>query len=273
MKKIIIYTLSVVFCCSSFSCSSETQDSVSNNSSKDEIELSKLKGQIVNINSSYTKKEGTRMPKWLRWLIFGSADVAGFVLGDVAGATGASTLAWTATKEEKQLINSDIVAIKMHPDIIVDSATVGYLHNKFSKELFDNYGNALDTMSVSSLTNAVCKIVSRDKSYGKVVDENELKKVLSGINENFNPNASISENINKFKSLTVNNQQKSTLDLCSSVLDGLQNVDDSDTTYIAKVNKAIEQSQINPSLKKNITESVSVANASALLWNGDALKK
>ena len=272
MKKIIIYTLSFVLCFSSLSCSSEMQNQASNDSSKDEIGLSKLKEQIIDINNSYTRKS-TRMPHWLRWLIFGSADVAGFVLGDIAGATGASTLAWNTTKQEKDLTGTGLAPIKTNPDNIVDSATVGYLHNKYAKALFDNYSDALDTMSVSSLTNAVCKVISEDKSYGKVVDENELKNVLSGINANFNPNASISENINKFKTLTVDNQQKLTLDLCSSVLDGLQYVDDSDTTYIAKVNKVIEQSQVKPSLKKEISESVSVANASALLWNGDALKK
>lgn len=272
MKKIIIFTLSFVLCFSSLSCSSEMQNQASNVSSKDEIGLSKLKEQIVDINNSYTKKN-TRMPHWLRWLIFGAADVAGFVLGDVGGATGASTLAWNTTKQEKDLTGTGLAPTKPNSDVYIDSTTVGYLHNKYAKALFADYGDALDTMSVSSLSNAVCKIISKDSSYRKTVDVNKLKDVLSGINADFNPNGSISENINRFKSRAVDEQQKSILDLCSSVLDGLQYLDDSDTTYIAKVNKAIEQSNVNPSLKKEINESVSVANASALLWNGDALKK
>mgnify|MGYP001660717235 CR=1 FL=1 len=62
-------------------------------------------------------------------------------------------------------------------------------------------------------------------------------------------------------------------DVCSIVVEGLENIPDTDTTYIKKVNATIEDSNLSDEIKENLLKSVSIANSSALLWNTDALLK
>ena len=92
------------------------------------------------------------------------------------------------------------------------------------------------------------------------------------VKDNFDTNSSISENINRLKTLADTQDKKDALEISGMVLDGLQYVEDADTTYIKRIDRTITDSNINPNLKRMVKDGVSLANASALLWNGDAVR-
>lgn len=96
--------------------------------------------------------------------------------------------------------------------------------------------------------------------------------MLTVVKDNFDTNSSISENINRLKTLADTQDKKDALEISGMVLDGLQYVEDADTTYIKRIDRTITDSNINPNLKRMVKDGVSVANASALLWNGDAVR-
>ena len=60
---------------------------------------------------------------------------------------------------------------------------------------------------------------------------------------------------------------KEELDVCGIFLEGLQMVDDNDTTYVSSAIELIDNSQLTPSQKMRMKESLSIGYASAKLWN------
>ncbi len=107
----------------------------------------------------------------------------------------------------------------------------------------------------------------------QIVGRQKAQQTIENVLAAFNPDISITENITEFKKFAIDDNSREALDVCAIVLEGLQYIPDTDTVYIKKVEEAVSKSPINTKLKENILEGVSVANASALLWNGDELKQ
>lgn len=271
MKNLVIFALSIIFLLGNMSCSSEIGEGVSTNIRQDSIALNNLNEQIQSINNSYIQQDTRGLKKWLRWLIFGVADVGGYFLGDLGGAVAASKLAWDMTKEETNTKISNDATIKENCLNLIDTTSVGYLHNKYSFELLENYGDTLDTMSTSGLAKIVSDLINRDHNYK--INPTNVENILKGTRQKFDPNTGIRENIENFKNLTNDELKKATLDICGSVLEGLQYIDDADTTYIPKVTKTIEDSDISPEVKQQLLDGISIANGSALLWNSNQLSE
>lgn len=272
MKKLAIFALSIIFLLGNMSCSSEVGEGVSTNICQDSIALNTLNEQIKSINNSYVQKDTRGIKKWFRWLVCSAVDVGAYLLGDDLGdAVAASRLAWDMTKKEFNTKITNEATIKDNFLFVKDITSVGYLHNKYSFELHENFGDALDTMSTSSLAKVVSDLINRDHMHQ--TNRTNVEKILKGIRRTFNPNLGIKENIDSIKTLTDDNLKKATLEICGSVLDGLQYVNDADTTYIPKVIKTVKGSNINPEVKQQLLNGISIANGSALFWNSDQLLK
>jgi len=128
-----------------FSCNNENI-CYDKNMENNVVALEAVKSDLRHLNTSYMPNQSnqTRMPKWLRWLIFGAADVAGGIWGGVGGACGASTLAWNVTKkevksvEDSQVIYSqDVPAFKNNNLNGIKVGSAGYIHNVVILSAFD----------------------------------------------------------------------------------------------------------------------------------------
>lgn len=101
MKKLnfLLGVLAIVICLTGCNKESEELPTLSKN---EVAAIESVKNELSELNVTYRSNlvPQTRIPKWLRWVIFGAADAAGVVFGGVSGACAASTLAWTVTKAE-----------------------------------------------------------------------------------------------------------------------------------------------------------------------------
>ena len=124
-------------------------------------------------------------------------------------------------------------------------------------------------MSIQTIVERVAEVSHKSISS---TEKEKMIRMLTVVKDNFDTNSSISENINRLKTLADTQDKKDALEISGMVLDGLQYVEDADTTYIKRIDRTITDSNINPNLKRMVKDGVSVANASALLWNGDAVR-
>lgn len=104
--------------------------------------------------------------------------------------------------------------------------------------------------------------------------DSQKENIISFTNtivNSFDSNKTVEEYYEDLKNQTTDEKQKEALNICGMVLDGLQYVDDNDSSYAETATKIIKNSSIEPSMKATLLDGVSVANASAKLWNTDAL--
>lgn len=274
MKR-FFYFIALLVALAFTSCSNEAND-LSTLSKDDMAAIENVKSELSVLNTNYQKPQ-TRMAKWLRWLIFGAADAAGAIWGGgVGGACTASTLAWTVTKEEPKAIESRAVQ-KVAPILKVDNldgieeGSAGYIHNTVISSAF---ANNEDLCSKSN--NEVMNIIldEMEKQTGTIFTENQKKNIISYTNtiiDSFDSNKTVEEYYEDLKNKATDAKQKEALNICGIVLDGLQYVDDNDCSYAEAAKNIIKKSSIEPNLKATLLDGVSVANASAKLWNTDAL--
>lgn len=254
-------------------CNNETEELQT--LSKNEVTaIENVKSEITALNANYKSNLNpqTRMRKWLRWLIFGAADAAGAIFGGLEGACGASTLAWTVTKDEvaskQQTVQTEPAsAIKPNNLSKVAVGSIGYVHNTVISNTFqknkDIYSkNSKDVLNLvfEELSSHTAVVLSKSQKADIVRKTNIIVKT-------FNINKSIEEYYNELITLTTDPKQKEALKVCSMVLDGLQYVDGNDITYINNVKTIINKSALNPVMKTILLNGISVADASAKLWN------
>jgi len=232
-----------------------------------------VKSDLVQLNVSYQSKQ-TRAPKWLRWLIFGAADVAGAIYGGVGGACSASTLAWTITKPEmstktdyKDNTIQNAPVLKENNLQGISPETAGYTHNAVINSAF-TLNEDLDKLNNEDVLSIVFQALENETgTYLSNIEKNDIVEYTNMIVNTFDTNKSIEEYFEDLKSQTIDQQKKEALDVCKLILDGLQYVNDSDTTYVTAATDIILNSNLNIEQKKTLIDGVSVANASAKLWN------
>ncbi len=113
-----------------------------------------------------------------------------------------------------------------------------------------------------------------EKQTGSKMTDSQKENIISFTNtivNSFDSNKTVEEYYEDLKNQTTDEKQKEALNICGMVLDGLQYVDDNDSSYAETATKIIKNSSIEPSMKATLLDGVSVANASAKLWNTDAL--
>ena len=94
MKKNIVkaipFVMVMAMCMTTTSCSND-DEIVTPPSPKQKLEIEIVNDNLRLLNAQYSQSP-TRLPKWLRWLLVGAADVGGLIMGDVGGAASLSTV-------------------------------------------------------------------------------------------------------------------------------------------------------------------------------------
>ncbi len=235
-----------------------------------------VKSEITALNVNYMNNlhPQTRLPKWLRWVILGAADTAGAIFGGFGGACSASSLAWTIMKDELASKRDTVQtmpksAFKPNNLRNLEVGSMGYVHNIVITNMFIN-NEDIYLKSNEDIMNLV--FVELESQTGVAISDSQKVDIISKTNRivgAFDVNKSLDEYYNELMKQTRDFNQKKALEVCGMILDGLQYVDDNDTTYITKVRTIINNSNMNPELKTIILDGVSVADASVKLWNTD----
>jgi hypothetical protein len=270
-KKFLTGILATMICLTG--CNSESSD-LSSLNNENEVAIENVKNELSELNAIYKRDAKTRMPKWLRFLIFGSADAAGAIFGGVSGACAASTLAWTVTKDEVSVDTTESKsesAIKSDNLNDIEYGSIGYVHNSViantmieNEDIYQKSNEDVLTLVLAELENQTGTKIS-DSQRADIVSQTTL------IINSFDVNKTIEEYYDELIEQTTDTKQKEALEICAIVLDGLQYVDDSDTTYIESVKTIVNNSNLDSELKETLLDGIEVANASAKLWNTEEI--
>lgn len=266
-------------------CSNET---IATSNTSDE-NVSTLHSDLKQLNADYAQElQQTRGWKWWRWLAVAAADVGGAIYGAFQGkaienAVSASNLAMMIAKDNTKngstvLINPTdtfqlLSSIDFKQGYIdgVQEGSAGYMHNNI---ITSTYNSTLqDRLAFNQIMDMIFSEI--EKQTGEIVTEESNQSIYNNtktVLDSFDINKSIPEFFECLKASTTDSETKQALDICGTVLEGLQYVDDSDTLYISKATNIVNASKIAPSLKASVLNGISVAYASAKLWATDSLK-
>ena len=280
MRKLfnLLWITALVF---SFSACSRENLSSDTGSKEDLASISTVKSELYGLNQSYIPAYGQqkRIPKWLRWLIFGAADVAGAIYGGVSGACSSSALAWTITKTETNAVSNnptelrkDATALKANYLKGLEPGSAGFIHNSVISATFsqdkDIYNKTND-----EVINSVLK--TYEQQMGVTIPLNKKAEIINCTHEIVNSlsiDKSVKEYFDELKTQTTDSTKKQAFEVCGIVLDGLQYVNDNDSSYVVEATKIVRKSNLSSELKSTLIRGISVANASAQLWNTDGIK-
>lgn len=277
--------IAIMVCVTNISCSNDEAAPVPTPAKNDGVE--ELNANLRALNATYSHAN-TRVPKWLRWLIVGAADVGGYLLGNVSAAASLSTVAWTVTGDDKNKDDESLIVGAEAIPLYANTTTAikwgqqntpvpgigmnfGEVHNNIIKNAI-MADSTLLTKDPNTIVNQVLDAASAQT--GNNYSEAErfiIIDLAEKMMDCYNSDMSITQYMNNLKALTADQNKKDALDACAIVLEGMQYVDDNDTGYVAKVTNIVKASTIKPELKTVILNGVSVADGSAKLWNSDIL--
>lgn len=254
-------------------CNKESEESpVLSENEVAAIENLKDELSVFNVTYKNSLDPQTRIPRWLRWVIFGAVDAAGAILGGLNGACAASALAWTVTVAETTVTENNTqstpaLAIKSNHLANLEDRSMGYVHNTvIANVLMKN--DDIYSKSSEDVLNLV--LTELENQTGVTISKRQKTDIITNatrIVNTFDVNKTVKEYYDELIKLTTDLKQKKALEICGIVLDGLQYVDDDDTAYIENVMTIVKDSSLDPELKATLLDGISVANASVKLWN------
>lgn len=275
MKKITFLLFVIAFCFAG--CSNESEIILDKNevepTTANVEQFKVLKEDFVKLNEWYVCKDvHTRniFKKFHRLLIAAAFDTACFIIdGNFGTSISVSKLVYDILKdwEDKKEKKDSDKALKQGALIDVDPKSAGYVHNLAIINMYNEYGDSLKLLTTKELLNVSNREVSNITGQIYMAATDESCELIDNIAAKFNPELSVSENIQSVKSIITDETVKEELDVCGIFLEGLQMVDDNDTTYVSSAIELIDNSQLTPSQKMRMKESLSIGYASAKLWN------
>lgn len=301
-KTFVIVMATLVLVMSMASCSNTNEDLAVK---ADPESVTEIQTNLNLLNESYAHDaiETRSFWKFLRKLAVCCADVAGYILG--GKADGATKLSELADKYLPKSSNSDpknngLDSIftegptnQAHLDSItgtgnftvkVDALSnlqpneVGYVHNfvilnRYAQGELNSSTNVHEEEQAQSINELLTPddfkqfegIIPSDKLYAtNAFSLQTVKDILEPIKNN--KNISVSEYINALMKKTDDIDKQNQLKITGQVLEGLQYVDDNDTTYITKVREIIKRCCPSKAMQEKLFDAISIANASAKLW-------
>lgn len=276
--KLISMFLIVAILFSTSGCSNISDDNVYQGEMKTEA-LKNLKNDLLVLNSNYENNPELqtrfKFKKWFRLLTTTLSDAVAVLLGAKDLGTSTSTAVNNLLTDLEKAINKDdkVSHIKKEALVNVEPGSAGYIHNKVIINLYEKYGTSIDTLTTEQLVDLSSKEVCT------LTDENNLPisksdavLLVNNIAGKMDLTKSISENIENLKTLTIDPELQNKLEICGTFIEGLQMVDDNDTTYVKSAHDLIINSNLPTNDKIELQNALSVGYASAKLWNTEALE-
>lgn len=276
MKQIVSLVLATVLVFSSLGCSSERDEMFGEKGIKAGA-FADLKSDLFKLNKTYENKETSstrfKFKKWFRFLLVAVVDVACYVFEDhkcgtsVGGSSAANNL--LTSIENGLTSDKKKTALKETALEGIEYGSTGFIHNQAIINMYEKYGDSLESFSTRELLDASMKEVSEITGCPYVRVSDETCALVDNAVAKLDPDKSIAENMCSLKTLTNDALKQEELEICGVILEGLQMVEDSDTTYYSSATLLIEQSELPASEKLVLQESLSIGYASAKLWNTD----
>lgn len=275
--KLISMFLIVAILFSTSGCSNVSDDNVYQGEMKTEA-LKKLKNDLLVLNSNYENNPELqtrfKFKLWFRVLAIVVADVACTIYGNLpTGITASKSANDIMNDLEEKLNKAPSSSLKSNALDGLEIGSAGYIHNKVLIDMFEKYGESMDTLTTEQLLDLASNDVYNLTGEANLpLSKSDAVLLVDNVVSKMDLTKSISENIESLKTLTIDPELQSKLDICGTFIEGLQMVDDNDSTYFESANELIINSDLPTADKLELQDALSVGYASAKLWNTEVLE-
>lgn len=248
-----------------------------------EVAIEELKADIIALNSEYPEQVVTKAGWWkyiLTALVDGGACYVSLQIPILQYASITCAIAasnrffdWIDNKKVESaplLDNSISMTYLQKEEWTGEGSSAGILHNTVITNLYDKYGEkfyeAPDTIMACRIAKEVSVLTNQDSTllYLSLIDNFDVIKECV---DSCTTDTSIHEYIAFLKRRFPENSQQ--LTIFEPILEGLQKVNpiENKGEYVDRVMCIIDSSAVAEPIKHNLREGLTVANASARLWN------
>lgn len=275
--KLISMFLIVAILFSTSGCSNVSDDNVYQGEMKTEA-LKKLKNDLLVLNSNYENNPELqtrfKFKLWFRVLAIVVADVACTIYGNLpTGITASKSANDIMNDLEEKLNKAPSSSLKSNALDGLEIGSAGYIHNKVLIDMYEKYGESMDTLTTEQLLDLASNDVYNLTGEANLpLSKSDAVLLVDNVVSKMDLTKSISENIENLKTLTIDPELQSKLDICGTFIEGLQMVDDNDSTYFESANELIINSDLPTADKLELQDALSVGYASAKLWNTEVLE-
>lgn len=258
-------------------CSNVSDDNVYQGEMKTEA-LKKLKNDLLVLNSNYENNPELqtrfKFKLWFRVLAIVVADVACTIYGNLpTGITASKSANDIMNDLEEKLNKAPSSSLKSNALDGLEIGSAGYIHNKVLIDMYEKYGESMDTLTTEQLLDLASNDVYNLTGEANLpLSKSDAVLLVDNVVSKMDLTKSISENIENLKTLTIDPELQSKLDICGTFIEGLQMVDDNDSTYFESANELIINSDLPTADKLELQDALSVGYASAKLWNTEVLE-
>lgn len=258
-------------------CSNVSDDNVYQGEMKTEA-LKKLKNDLLVLNSNYENNPELqtrfKFKLWFRVLAIVVADVACTIYGNLpTGITASKSANDIMDDLEEKLNKAPSSSLKSNALDGLEIGSAGYIHNKVLIDMYEKYGESMDTLTTEQLLDLASNDVYNLTGEANLpLSKSDAVLLVDNVVSKMDLTKSISENIESLKTLTIDPELQSKLDICGTFIEGLQMVDDNDSTYFESANELIINSDLPTADKLELQDALSVGYASAKLWNTEVLE-
>lgn len=275
--KLISMFLIVAILFSTSGCSNVSDDNVYQGEMKTEA-FKKLKNDLLVLNSNYENNPELqtrfKFKLWFRVLAIVVADVACTIYGNLpTGITASKSANDIMNDLEEKLNKAPSSSLKSNALDGLEIGSAGYIHNKVLIDMYEKYGESMDTLTTEQLLDLASNDVYNLTGEANLpLSKSDAVLLVDNVVSKMDLTKSISENIESLKTLTIDPELQSKLDICGTFIEGLQMVDDNDSTYFESANELIINSDLPTADKLELQDALSVGYASAKLWNTEVLE-
>ena len=258
-------------------CSNVSDDNVYQGEMKTEA-LKNLKNDLLVLNSNYENNPELqtrfKFKLWFRVLAIVVADVACTIYGNLpTGITASKSANDIMNDLEEKLNKAPSSSLKSNALDGLEIGSAGYIHNKVLIDMYEKYGESMDTLTTEQLLDLASNDVYNLTGEANLpLSKSDAVLLVDNVVSKMDLTKSISENIENLKTLTIDPELQSKLDICGTFIEGLQMVDDNDSTYFESANELIINSDLPTADKLELQDALSVGYASAKLWNTEVLE-
>lgn len=282
----ILFIVGIMIFCS---CDKNESTPVPTHNSEIISNLDNLCIEIQDLTDYQIKNNGAGIrAKWWKYLITAAADACGALVpgGSIGTGISASSLTWTilkddnnTSKQNNETANHSSIHSIVNQKYTLPKESAGFIHNKTIERAYNNNGgedffNLSEEKQVEILNMYMLEI---SKEYNIEFDSIQLSianvlKISKSVADLITPNMTVEEYTLALKTISPDVAYHRCIDILSSVIEGLANSSANEDVYINNILNAIQSSELDKNSKERISNAVSIAFASSMLWNINALR-